>query len=53
MGLQANLGGFALVQQAQPLQLHVWVVTQSFTEGSIGQVSYIGSLPHNLLQAFC
>lgn len=53
MGLQADLGGFALVQQAQPLQLHVWVVTQNFAEGSIGQISYIGSLPHNLLQAFC
>ena len=53
LGLQADLGGFALVQQAQPLQLHVWVVTQSIAEGSVGQISYIGSLPHNLLQAFC
>lgn len=52
-GVQSNLGGFALVQQAQPAQLYVRVVTQRFTEGSIGQVSNVGSLPHNLLQAFC
>lgn len=41
------------MQQAQPLQLHVGVVTQGFTESSAGQVSNAGSLAHNLLKAFC
>lgn len=52
-GCRLDLGGFALVQQAQPLQLHVGIVTQSFTESSTGQVSNTGSLAHNLLKAFC
>ena len=46
-------GGLGLVQQSQPLQLHVWIVTQNLTEGSIGQVSNICGLPNHLLQAFC
>jgi len=49
----AYLRWLALVQQAQPLQFHVRVVPQNVTEDSIGQVSHIGSLSDNLLQALC